>query len=98
MVMTAWSDGVASNWIGFFGLDKAKAYLAIPEPLDLFAIAVFGYPAARSFKGKKKRKPLSEVVHYGRFGNPPFVHLTGRYCPPNNSMELTRPAEAIELR
>jgi hypothetical protein len=29
----------------------------------------FGYPD-RPLKGKKSRRPLSELVHVGRYGNP----------------------------
>ena len=70
MVLTAWSEGVGSNWVGFFGLDEAKALLGIPEDLDLLAILPFGYPAQVAGKGKKKRKPLSEVAFKERFGEP----------------------------
>ena len=70
MVLSAWSDGIASNWAGFFGLDEARVFLRIPDHLDLFAIVAFGHPAISASRGKKKRKPFSEVVHHGRFGNP----------------------------
>ncbi len=43
MILTAWSEGIASNWVGFFGLEKAKGMLAIPAHLDLLAIIAFGY-------------------------------------------------------
>ena len=69
MILTAWSEGIASNWVGFFGLDAAKGLLGVPEQLDLFAIIAFGYPATPSHQGKKKRRALPEVAHYGRFGN-----------------------------
>jgi nitroreductase len=70
MILTAWSEGVASNWVGFFGLDGVKSALDIPKNLDVLAIVPFGYPARAGGQGKKKRKPLSEVVHNGRFGQP----------------------------
>jgi nitroreductase len=70
MILTAWSDGVGSNWVGFFGLDEVKSLLSIPDNLDVLAIVPFGYPAQNIGKGKKKRKPLSEVVHHERFGQP----------------------------
>jgi len=70
MILTAWSEGVASNWAGFFHLEQAKSLLGIPEQLDLFAIVAFGYGATPPSRGMKKRKALSAVVHYGRFGNP----------------------------
>ena len=70
MVLTAWSEGVGSNWVGFRGLDEVKSLLTIPNELDVLAIIPFGYPAQPIGKGKKKRKLLSEVVHLERFGQP----------------------------
>ena len=70
MVLTAWSEGVGSNWVGFRGLDEVKSLLTIPNELDVLAIIPFGYPAQPIDKGKKKRKLLSEVVHLERFGQP----------------------------
>ncbi|HEV2667916.1 MAG TPA: nitroreductase family protein [Blastocatellia bacterium] len=70
MILTAWSEGVGSNWVGFLNLDEVKPLLAIPEDLDVLAIVSFGYPAQVVGKGRKRRKPLSEVVHRGQFGQP----------------------------
>ncbi|HKV44250.1 MAG TPA: nitroreductase family protein [bacterium] len=69
MILTAWSSGVGSNWVGFLGMIEVKSLLGIPEGLDVLAILPFGYPAqARS--GKKQRKLLSAVAHRERFGEP----------------------------
>jgi nitroreductase len=70
MVLTAWSNGVGSNWVGLMGLDGLKPILGIPDELDVLAVIPFGYPAQPSSKGNKNRKALSEVAHYGRFGQP----------------------------
>ena len=70
MLLTAWADGVGSNWVGFGGLDKVKAVLDIPASLDVLAILPFGYPARAVGKGKKQRKPLREVAHLERYGRP----------------------------
>ena len=71
MVLTAWSAGVGSNWVGFSGmLDAIKPLLAIPADQDIPAILPFGYPVNPSGKGKKQRKPLNEVVSRERFGQP----------------------------
>src|ERR671935_3209270 len=53
MLLTAWADGVGSNWVGFGGLDKAKALLDIPATLDLLAILPFGYPTRALGRGAK---------------------------------------------
>ncbi len=70
MTLTAWSEGVGSNWVGFGGMDAVKTLLSIPAELDLLAILPFGYPAEEVGKGKKKRKPLREVAHREQFGQP----------------------------
>ena len=70
MMLTAWSEGVGSNWVGFMGLTEVKPLLAIPDDLDVLAIIPFGYPAKPVGKGVKNRKPLSEVAHRERFGDP----------------------------
>lgn len=70
MILTAWAEGVGSNWVGFLGLTAVNSLLHIPENLDVVAIVPFGYPAQPLGKGKKRRKALSEVAHRERFGQP----------------------------
>ena len=71
MLLTAWAEGVGGNWVGFTGLiDAAKPILGIPDDLDLLAILPFGYPTDPGGKGQKARKPLAEIVHRERWGQP----------------------------
>jgi nitroreductase len=70
MILTAWSEGVGSNWVGFLNLDEVKPLLSIPDDLDVLAIVPFGYPDQAVGKGQKRRKPLSEVARRGHFGQP----------------------------
>jgi nitroreductase len=70
MMLTAWSEGVGSNWVGFGNLEKVNALLGIPSERDVLAILPFGYPADRIGRGKKKRKPLRAVAHRERYGQP----------------------------
>ncbi|MGH2516228.1 MAG: nitroreductase family protein [Ktedonobacterales bacterium] len=70
MILAAWSRGIASNWVGFHGLDAVKPVLGIPNNMDVLAIVPFGYPAQRAGSGKKQRKPLGEVAHAERFSQP----------------------------
>jgi nitroreductase len=70
MILTAWSEGVGSNWVGFLGLSEINSLLGIPGDLDVLAILPFGYPTKDIGKGKKQRKPLSEVAHLERFAQP----------------------------
>ncbi len=68
MILTAWSEGIGSNWVGFLGLAEVKTLLGIPESLEILAILPFGYPAKSVGLGRKKRKALAEVAHRERFG------------------------------
>ena len=70
MILTGWSEGVGSNWVGLQGMTEVKALLGVPEDLDMLAILPFGYPAQAPGRGKKQRKSLSKVAHRERFGRP----------------------------
>ena len=70
MILTGWADGVGSNWVGFQGLTEVKALLGIPDAVDVLAIVPFGYPSQPVGRGKKRRKPLGQVAHRERFGQP----------------------------
>ena len=70
MMLTAWAEGIGSNWVGFHGLEAAKPLLGIPAAFDLLAIIPFGYPVQPGGKGKKRRKPLEAVAHRECFGQP----------------------------
>jgi nitroreductase len=70
MLLTAWSEGVGGNWVGFKGLDEIEPVLGIPEELDLLGIVPLGYPAKQVGQGKKERKPLGEVASRERYGQP----------------------------
>jgi nitroreductase len=70
MLLTAWADGVGSNWVGFGGLDSARALLGLPANQEVLAILPFGYPARAVGRGKKDRKPLRDVAHLERYGRP----------------------------
>ncbi len=70
MMLAAWADGVGSNWVGFGGMEEVKALLKVPASLDVVAIVPFGYPTRPSGRGRKQRKPLREVAHRERYGQP----------------------------
>jgi len=68
MILTAWAQGVGSNWVGFYNLQQVKPVLNIPDEIEVLAIVPFGYPVQRLGKGNKKRKPLGEVAHREKWG------------------------------
>ena len=70
MILTAWSEGVGSNWVGFQNLEQVKPLLEIPPEVEVMAILPFGYPVKKLGKGRKNRKPLAQVAHRETFGQP----------------------------
>ena len=71
MVLTAWSEGIGSNWVGFEGtLDPVAPEFGLPDELSLIALVPFGYPVKNLGKGKKRRRPFGEVVHNETYGTP----------------------------
>jgi nitroreductase len=70
MIVAAWGDGVGSNWTGFAGrLENVRKEFGLPDIYDVLAVVPFGYPR-RKIIGRKRRKPLSEVVSLEQFGTP----------------------------
>jgi nitroreductase len=69
MILTAWGDGVGSNWTGFGGLDAVREKVGLPDSYEVLAVLPLGYPKKAIGKGKKRRKPLAEVASAERFGN-----------------------------
>ncbi len=71
MILTAWSHGIGSNWVGFSGrLAEINGFLDIPADQNVLAVLPFGYPVKAIGQGLKKRKPLAEVAFRGKFGQP----------------------------
>src|SRR3989440_13107459 len=68
MILAAWSQGIASNWVSFNSLPDINPVLGIPPEISILSILPFGYPVDTVGKGHKKRKPLSEVAHRERWG------------------------------
>jgi nitroreductase len=71
MMLTAWAQGIASNWVGFIGgLEAVKPLFGIPKDVDVLAVIPFGYPAQKAGAGRKRRKQLTEIAQRGRWGTP----------------------------
>ena len=72
MQLMAWSEGVGSCFVGVppDNVPMLKRLLGVPDDLELITVMPFGFPAD-SVKGKgKRRKPLSQIAHSERFGQP----------------------------
>jgi nitroreductase len=70
MILTAWAEGVGSNWTGFTGLDAVRDHVALPATYAVSAVLPLGYPKRDLGRGIKKRKPAQEVLSGERFGSP----------------------------
>jgi nitroreductase len=70
MILTAWAEGVGSNWTGFTGLDAVREHVGLPATYNVFAVLPLGYPRRKLGRGLKNRKPPQEVLSAERFGNP----------------------------
>lgn len=70
MVLTAWSEGIGSNWAGYNNLEDVNPVLGIPPELRIIGIIAFGNPLARLKGYRKNRKPFGDVVSRNRFGEP----------------------------
>jgi nitroreductase len=68
MILTAWSQGIGSNWVGFQNLHDINTLLDIPDDITILAVIPFGYPVDAIGKGRKTRKPLGEIAHRERWG------------------------------
>jgi len=68
MQLMAWDHGVASGV--FTGIKEAefRRDFGIPKNLNPTISVGFGYPR-RKLRGRKKRKPLSEVAFLEKYGN-----------------------------
>lgn len=73
LVLAAANAGLGSCWVGVFDEKKIKEILGIPEEIRIVSMIPIGYPAenqgiradmSRFVLGSKKRKPLTEIVHY----------------------------------
>jgi len=70
MVLEAWEMGVGSCWVTNFYDDGVKDLFGVPQRMKLITVMPFGYPIELKTKRKKIRKPLSEIVHSEKFGQP----------------------------
>lgn len=68
MVLTAWSEGIGTCYVGSIDREAVKHLLGVPKEMDLITVMPFGYPTDAAKKLGKRRKSLSEIAHQERFG------------------------------
>lgn len=67
MIGAATAEGLGTCWIAAVDADRVKAELNIPASIDVVAVIAIGYPTAEMKKEEKQRKPLAEIIHYGKW-------------------------------
>lgn len=65
MVLSAWSLGYGTCWIGAFNQDKVKELLGIPEEMTVVNLLPIGVP--NQTPEARPRKPLKELFHAEKY-------------------------------
>ncbi len=68
MVLTAWSHGLGSCWIGRIEKEELKKYLGVPQEFDILTVLPFGYFDKGRVAFGKSRKSPDEVFHLNGYG------------------------------
>ncbi len=67
MIGAATAEGLGTCWVAAIEPAKVKEILGIPDYIDVVAIIVIGYPVRELKVEEKDRKPLEEIIHWGRW-------------------------------
>lgn len=67
MLGAATAEGLGACWIASFDHVKAKKILGVPDDIEMVAVIAIGWPLAELKREGKQRKPLEEIIHYGRW-------------------------------
>lgn len=66
MVLTAWSLGLGTCWVGAIGAkEEVSKIIGAPKGTQSVIILPIGYPADREIP--KRRKPIEEIVSYEKY-------------------------------
>jgi len=67
MIGAATAEGLGTCWIASLDPARVKKILGVPDHIDLVGLVAIGYPKDGLMNEKKERKPLGEVIHYGKW-------------------------------
>jgi nitroreductase len=67
MITAATAEGLGTCWVGAIDPSEVKEALSIPAPVEVVGIIVIGYPVEELVREEKRRKPLDEIIHHGRW-------------------------------
>ncbi|CAG1066502.1 nitroreductase / dihydropteridine reductase [uncultured bacterium] len=67
MIGAATAEGLGSCWVAAVEPGLVKGKLGIPEHIEIVAVIAVGYPEKELVTEDKARKPLAEIIHYGKW-------------------------------
>ncbi|HLC18575.1 MAG TPA: nitroreductase family protein [Thermodesulfobacteriota bacterium] len=67
MIGAATAEGLGTCWIAAIDAARVKRILGVPGGIEIVGVIAIGYPAEELKRAEKARKPLEEIVHYGRW-------------------------------
>ncbi|MEK6790076.1 MAG: nitroreductase family protein [Deltaproteobacteria bacterium] len=67
MIAVATAEGLGACWIAAIDAKRVKEILGIPARIEVVALIALGYPLVELVKENKTRKPLGEIIHYGKW-------------------------------
>lgn len=65
ILLTAYSLGLGTCWIGAFNEEQARKAVNAPEEMRAVALISGGYP--NETRAQRNRRPLSQIMHYESF-------------------------------
>jgi nitroreductase len=69
MQLSAWNMGIGSGIFTGIKEDRVRKDFAIPNEMEITAVAGFGYPLHTVSGKKKNRKSLAEIAFSEKYGN-----------------------------
>ena len=67
MIGAATAEGIGTCWVAAFDEKLVTRLLALPDGIEPVGIIVMGYPVEPLERKDKTRKPLSEIIHHGKW-------------------------------
>ena len=68
MVLAAWDQGLGTCWVANFDQAPTRRLLGLPADAVIMAVFPLGFPTDRARKRGKRRKPLTEISSWERYG------------------------------
>jgi nitroreductase len=67
MIGAATAEGLGTCWIAAIDPEAVRRIIGIPDEMEVVGIVTLGYPKEELTRQEKPRKPLTGIMHYGRW-------------------------------